>query len=104
MTGSYFARAEADISGVVAMTCDYRGCYLLRPAGCAEILFQGHVEVHQLVALGVEHAVQIKVRARQRCRDARDIEEHESALRAVGLDGAGSKLRVLNLVLRISGN
>ena len=68
-------------------------------AGSAQVFFQRDFKVHQLVPFGVAHACEVEVRAGQRHGYARNIEEHESRLRAVRLHRLGLKLGILYFLI-----
>src|SRR5580692_1024593 len=90
ITGSYLARAPAAVSGVVAISSDYKGFAAIGPSRSlvklgrrAQVFLQCHIEIHQFVALCIMHPGQIEMRARQRCGNSRDVEEQEAGLRTV---------------------
>src|ERR1700722_18317825 len=110
ITGSYLARADTEMSGVVAISGDYKAASqivwglpetnirLVRFRWGAQILLQRDFKIHQFVAFCVSHPGEIEVCARQGHGNARDIKEQESGLRAMRLDGLGNKLGILDLL------
>src|ERR1039458_5616233 len=64
----------------------------------AQVFLQGNIEVKQFGAFGIVDAGYVDVRARERRGDVSHIEEEESGLRGVGLDGFGGELRGFDLV------
>src|SRR4051812_27402836 len=64
-----------------------------------EVLLHGDLEVNELVAFGVVDPSEVEGSSGERIANAGDIEEDESRLAGVRLDGAGQELGALDLVL-----
>ena len=58
----------------------------------AQVFLHGDLEVDQLGAFGVADATEVQVRAGERIADVGDVEEHESGLSRMGLDGLRHEL------------
>src|SRR5580658_5259764 len=76
ITGSYLARDLTEVSGVVAISSDYKGrgrratsrarSPLLLFLRRAQIFLQRDFEIHQFISLSIAHTCQIEVSTRKR--------------------------------------